>query len=70
VGCVFWGALSSTELASGEPSISWSITRDIATDETVLRLSAIQEQTGLKLETQPGSVDLIVIDRAAKPTGN
>jgi uncharacterized protein (TIGR03435 family) len=43
---------------------------DAATDETVLLLGAIQDQTGLKLETQPGSVEVIVIDRAEKPSGN
>jgi uncharacterized protein (TIGR03435 family) len=43
---------------------------DVATDETGLPLSAIQDQTGLKLETQSGSVDAIVIDRAEKPAGN
>jgi uncharacterized protein (TIGR03435 family) len=32
--------------------------------------SALQEQTGLKLETQPGSVEVLVIDRAEKPSGN
>lgn len=43
---------------------------DVATDESVLLLSAIQDQTGLKLETQPGSVNVIVIDHAEKPTAN
>lgn len=43
---------------------------DVATDESVLLLREIQDQTGLKLETQPGSVDVIVIDRAEKPTAN
>jgi uncharacterized protein (TIGR03435 family) len=31
---------------------------------------AIQEQTGLKLQTQPGSIELLVIDQAKKPSGN
>jgi uncharacterized protein (TIGR03435 family) len=43
---------------------------DAATDRTVLLLSAIQVQIGLKLETQPGSIDVIVIDRAEKPSRN
>lgn len=43
---------------------------DAATDHTVLLLSAIQDQLGLKLETQPGSVDVLVIDRAEKPSAN
>lgn len=43
---------------------------EAATDPAVLLLSAIREQTGLQLETQPGSTDLIVIDRAAKPSAN
>ena len=43
---------------------------DAATDRTVLLLSAIQDQAGLKLETQPGSIDVVVIDRAEKPSGN
>jgi len=43
---------------------------DVATDPTVLVLSAIQAQLGLKLETQPGSIDVIVIDHAEKPSGN
>jgi len=43
---------------------------DAGTDHTVLLLGAIQEQIGLKLETQPGAVDVIVIDSAEKPSGN
>jgi uncharacterized protein (TIGR03435 family) len=31
---------------------------------------ALQDQLGLKLETQPGSVDVLVIDRAEKPSPN
>jgi uncharacterized protein (TIGR03435 family) len=33
-------------------------------------LSALQDQLGLKLETQPGSVEVLVIDRAEKPSAN
>jgi uncharacterized protein (TIGR03435 family) len=31
---------------------------------------ALQDQLGLKLETQPGSVNVLVIDRAEKPSAN
>lgn len=31
---------------------------------------ALQDQIGLKLETQPGSVEVLVIDRAEKPSAN
>jgi uncharacterized protein (TIGR03435 family) len=31
---------------------------------------AIQDQLGLKLEAQKGSVDVLVVDHAAKPEGN
>ncbi len=43
---------------------------EAATDPAVLLLRAIREQTGLRLETQRGSTDLIVIDRAVKPSAN
>lgn len=33
-------------------------------------LRALQDQIGLKLETQPGSVEVLVIDRAEKPSAN
>ena len=32
--------------------------------------SALQEQLGLKLESQKGSVETIVIERVGKPTAN
>jgi uncharacterized protein (TIGR03435 family) len=43
---------------------------DAGTDRTVLLLSAIQDQIGLRLETQPGSVEVLVIDHAEKPSAN
>ena len=42
---------------------------DAGTDVEVRLLSALQ-QVGLKLETQPGSVEVIVIDHAEKPSAN
>jgi uncharacterized protein (TIGR03435 family) len=42
---------------------------DAGTDSEVLLLGALR-QFGLKLETQPGSVEVIVIDHAEKPTAN
>jgi uncharacterized protein (TIGR03435 family) len=43
---------------------------DAGTDHTVLLLGAIQDQVGLKLVTQPGSVEVLVIDHAEKPSAN
>ena len=43
---------------------------DAGTDLTVLLPAAMQEQVGLKLETHPGSVEVLVIDRAEKPAAN
>ena len=43
---------------------------DDVNDERTAMLSAIQEQCGLKLETQPGSVDYLVIDSVQKPSAN
>ena len=43
---------------------------ETGTDQVALLLGAIQDQIGLKLETQPGSVETIVIDRAEKPVAN
>jgi uncharacterized protein (TIGR03435 family) len=41
-----------------------------SSDTTVPLLRAVRKLAGLKLQTQPGSVDAIVIDRAEKPSGN
>ncbi len=43
---------------------------EAATDQVVLVLRAVREQTGLQLETQSGLIDVIVIDRAARPSVN
>jgi uncharacterized protein (TIGR03435 family) len=43
---------------------------DAGTDYTARLLGAIQDQLGLKLETQQGSVEVLVIDRAEKPSAN
>jgi uncharacterized protein (TIGR03435 family) len=43
---------------------------DAVTEYTVLLPGAIQDQLGLKLEAQSGSADVIVIDRAEKPSAN
>jgi uncharacterized protein (TIGR03435 family) len=39
-------------------------------DKTSSVFRALQDQLGLKLETQPGSTDVLVIDHAEKPSGN
>jgi uncharacterized protein (TIGR03435 family) len=43
---------------------------EAGTDDNVILLSALQDQVGLKLETRPGAVDVIVVDHAEKPTAN
>jgi uncharacterized protein (TIGR03435 family) len=43
---------------------------EAGTDTIGLLLRALPEQVGLKLETEPGSVDVIVIDRAERPSPN
>jgi uncharacterized protein (TIGR03435 family) len=44
---------------------------DAGTDhEALVMLSALQQQAGLKIEASPGSVEVIVIDRADKPSAN
>ena len=43
---------------------------DAGTDRTSLLIRALQDQTGLKLETEPGTIDVIVIDHAEKPSAN
>jgi uncharacterized protein (TIGR03435 family) len=48
---------------------------DYSAEEAALGIAeplmrALLEQTGLKLETRPGTVDVLVIDHAEKPSGN
>lgn len=43
---------------------------DAGTDVETLLLSALPEQVGLKLETQSGSIEVIVIDHAEKASAN
>jgi uncharacterized protein (TIGR03435 family) len=43
---------------------------DGQSSDTSWIFSALQDQLGLKLETQPGSTDVLVIDHAEKPSGN
>jgi uncharacterized protein (TIGR03435 family) len=43
---------------------------DAGTDTEARLISALQEQVGLKFETQPGSVEVIVIDQAEKASAN
>jgi uncharacterized protein (TIGR03435 family) len=33
-------------------------------------LGALQDQAGLKPETQPGTIEMIVVDRAKKASGS
>jgi uncharacterized protein (TIGR03435 family) len=46
-------------------------TEDMANnDEKTLLLSAVQEQLGLKLEAQPGSVQVLIVDSVERAKGN
>lgn len=43
---------------------------DAGSNYTVRLLRAIQEQAGLKLETEQGSIEVLVVDSAQKPSAN
>jgi uncharacterized protein (TIGR03435 family) len=43
---------------------------DAGSDYTARLLRAIQEQAGLKLETEPGTIEVLVVDSAQKPSAN
>ena len=50
-------------------TLEWSTEGD-ATDVQSALFAALQQQLGLKLESRKLPVDLLVIDRAEKPTEN
>jgi uncharacterized protein (TIGR03435 family) len=43
---------------------------DAGSDPIVRLLRAIQDQAGLKIETEPGSIEVLVVDSAQKPSAN
>lgn len=43
---------------------------DAGSDHTVRLMRALQDQIGLKLETEPGSIEVLVVDSAQKPSAN
>ena len=49
--------------------LEWSIDGDANDDQSAL-FAALQSQLGVKLESRKLPVDLLVIDRAEKPSGN
>jgi uncharacterized protein (TIGR03435 family) len=55
---------------AGEFDINLEWTPDESTDLGPSIFTAVQEQLGLKLETQKGVVDILVIDHVEKPSEN
>jgi uncharacterized protein (TIGR03435 family) len=61
--------LDRTEIA-GKFDVDLKWTPDESPDPGSSIFSALQEQLGLRLETQKGAVDVLVIDHVEKPSAN
>ena len=58
--------------ASYDFTLEWSPDGDTASSDAAgaSLYTALQEQLGLKLESQKGRMEIVAIDHAEKPTGN